>query len=93
MKSEVYSYRLTSDRKARLARAARRRKLKIAHVLDMAVDEWLAKQADEIAGDEEQKKLHAIAERLIGVSRGKDPNRSRNTGKLIRESLGRQYGR
>jgi uncharacterized Zn finger protein len=93
MKTEVYSYRLTSARKASLERAARRRKLKIAHVLDMAVDDWLAKQADEIADDAEQKRLHAIAERIIGAVKGNDPHRSANVSKLMRESLRRKYAR
>jgi hypothetical protein len=93
MKTIVYSWRLTPGRKARLERIAHRRKLKIAQVLDMAVDEWLSRQADEIADDEEQKKLHAIAQRYIGVIRGNDPHRSANVSKLVRESLRRKYAR
>ena len=93
MKTEVYSWRLTPGRKANLERIARRRNVKIAHVLDMAVDEWLARHASDIADDEEQKRLHAIAERYIGVIKGKDPHRSTNVSKLMRQSLRRQYGR
>lgn len=93
MKTVVYSWRLTPDRKARLERIARHRKLKIAQVLDIAVDDWLARQADEIADDEEQKRLHAMAERYIGVFKGDDPTRSANVSKLVRESLRRKYAR
>ena len=93
MKTEVYSWRLTPSRKANLERVARRRKLKIAHVLDMAVDEWLARHASDIADDEEQKRLHALAQRYIGVIKGKDPHRSANVSKLIRRSLRRKYAR
>jgi hypothetical protein len=93
MKTIVYSWRLTPGRKARLERIARRRKLKIAQVLDIAVDDWLARQADEIADDEEQKRLHAIAQRFIGVIKGNDPHRSANVSKLVRESLRRKYAR
>jgi len=93
MKTVVYSWRLTPARKANLERIARRRKLKIAQVLDIAVDEWLARQADEIADDEEQKRLHALAQRYIGVIRGNDPHRSANVTKLVRQSLRRKYAR
>jgi hypothetical protein len=93
MKTVVYSWRLTPGRKARLERIARLRKLKIAQVLDIAVDDWLSRQADEIADDEEQKKLHAIAQRFIGVIKGDDPHRSATVSKLVRESLRRKYAR
>jgi hypothetical protein len=93
MKTEVYSWRLTPGRKANLERVARRRKLKIAHVLDMAVDEWLARHATDIADDEEQKKLHALAQRYIGVVKRNDPHRSANVSKLMRQSLRRKYAR
>lgn len=93
MKTIVYSWRLTPGRKARLERIARHRKLKIAQVLDIAVDDWLARQANDIADDEEQKRLHAIAQRYIGVIKGKDPHRSANVSKLVRESLRRKYAR
>lgn len=93
MKTEVYSWRLTRGRKANLERVARRRRLKIAHVLDMAVDEWLARHATDIADDEEQKRLHALAQRYIGVIKGNDPRRSANVSKLMRQSLRRKYAR
>jgi len=93
MKTIVYSWRLTPGRKARLERIARHRKLKIAQVLDIAVDDWLARQADEIADDAEQNRLHAIAQRYIGVIKGNNPHRSANVSKLVRESLRRKYAR
>jgi hypothetical protein len=93
MKTEVYSWRLTPSRKANLERIARRRKLKIAHVLDMAVDEWLAKHATDVAGDEEQKRLHDLAQKYIGVIKGNDPTKSANVTKLVRQNLRRKYAR
>lgn len=93
MKTVVYSWRLTPSRKANLEQVARHRKLKIAHVLDMAVDEWLSRHASDIADDEEQKRLHALAQRYIGVIEGKNPHRSANVSKLVRQSLRRKYAR
>ena len=93
MKTVVYSWRLTPARKANLERVARRRKLKIAQVLDIAVDEWLARQADEIADDEEQKRLHAAAEPFMGVFAGRNPRRSEMVREIVRKRLARKYGR
>ena len=93
MKTEVYSWRLSRSLKSDLEREARLRKLRVSSLLDMAVRDWLAKNAREIAGDEEQKRLHAIADRCIGVIAGKNPRRAETAAALIRESLPRQYGR
>ena len=93
MKSEVYSWRLSPGLKADLERAARARKMRLSVVLDMAVRDWLAKNAQDIADDEEQQRLHALAERYFGVIRGKDPRRSERVSELIRKSLRRKYGR
>jgi len=93
VKTEIYSWRLTRDLRTRIERAARDRKVEVAQVLDMAVLDWLATNERKITGNEEQKRLHAVAERLIGVVRGKDRNRSVSVSKQMRESLGRQYGR
>lgn len=93
MKTEIYSLRMSNEVRADLERIARRRKVKVSQVIHTALREWLAQNLRDIASDKEQQRLHAIAERLIGVSRGKDPNRSTRVSKLMRESLGRQYGR
>ena len=43
---------------------------------DSAVRDWLKNSASEIAGDEEQRRLHEAAEECIGVLSGSDPARS-----------------
>lgn len=93
MKTEIYSWRVSREKKSRLERAARKRKTHVAAVLDLAVDEWLARNATEVSDDEEQKRLHAIAERFIGVISGKNPRRAANSAQLVRKSLRRKYGR
>lgn len=75
MKTEVYSWRVSSNLKLELARFARRRKVPISTLLEMALREWLAKNAGDIADDEDQKRLHAVAERYFAVVRGRDPRR------------------
>jgi hypothetical protein len=93
MKTEVYSWRLTPGRKARLERVARGRNLKIAQVLDIAVDEWLAKHPDELADDAEQKRLHTIAKRIIGSITSGNRHGSTSVRQTVRKRLAEKYGR
>jgi hypothetical protein len=93
MKSVVYSWRLAPELKTDLERAGRRQRLRLAEVIDIAAREWLAKNAYAVADDEEQKRLHAKAERYIGVIRGRDPRRSERVTELVKKSLERKYGR
>lgn len=93
MKSEVYSWRLTPGLKADLERIARVRKLRLSALLDMAVREWLARNVQEIAGDEEQKRLHAAAERWAGTFASGNRRGSRTVRETVRKRLARKYGR
>ena len=93
MKTEVYSWRVSTDLKSELEREARLRKKSVASVLDMAVREWLKKSAATLSDDDEQRRLHEAAESCIGTLEGGDPYRSENAGKTIRERLARRYGR
>lgn len=93
MKTEVYSYRLTLGRKTELQKAARRRKVKIAQVLDLAVDEWLARNAFSVSDDEEQKRLHAVADRWIGSIHSGKRDGSTRVREIVRASLAEKYGR
>jgi len=93
MKTEVYSWRVSAGLKSELARVARARKLRVSAVLEMLVRKWLAENALDLADDEEQKRLHAIAERSFGVFKGRDPRRSERVSELMGKSLRRRYGR
>jgi hypothetical protein len=93
MKTAVYSWRLSRGLKSDLERAARLKKMRLSALLDSAVRDWLAKNAKDIAGDEEQKRLHAAIEPFIGAIRGSNPRRAENASKLIKQSLHRRYAR
>jgi len=93
MKSQVYSWRISSALKMDLERVARHRRVPVSELVDTAVREWLEKNTVDIADDEEQKKLHAAAEACLGVLKGRDPHRAENAAELIRKSLRRRYGR
>lgn len=93
MKTEVYSWRVSTELKSELEREARRQKVPVAAVLDRAAREWL-KNARASADDEkEQRRLHRSAEKFFGVIRGGDPTRSQRVGEIVRKRLGERYGR
>jgi len=94
MRSEVYSWRLSPGLKTDLERVARVRKIRVSTVLDMAVREWLAKNAQEIAGDEGAEETpccrRAIYRRYCWK---KSSPRRKLLAATIRKSLRRRYGR
>ena len=93
MRTEVYSWRLSRGLKSDIERAARLKKMPVSAVLDSAVRDWLAKNAKDVAGDEEQQRLHAAIEPFIGAIRGTNPRRAENASMLIKKSLRRRYAR
>ena len=93
MKTEVYSWRVSTDVKTGLEREARRRKLSLAAVLDLAAEEWLRKSTSGTNEDEEQQRLQQAALKCFGSLAGGDPRRSENAERTVRERLRQRYGR
>src|SRR5207245_9600243 len=63
-------------------------------VLDEAAREWLQNRGSQTAADTaEQARLHAEAEKYIGIITGGNPRRSELASQLVRERLLREYGR
>lgn len=92
MKTEVYSWRVSTELKTGLEREARRRKVSLATVLDLAAQDWLKKnRAEDDAA--EQKRLHAAAAKAIGAIRGGDPYRAENAGRMVKEIIRKHHGR
>jgi hypothetical protein len=78
MKSEVYSWRVSTDLKTGLEREARRRKMSVSAVLDLAARDWLERGGAESEGDKEQPRLHKAASKYFGVLESGDAHRSEN---------------
>ena len=93
MKTEIYSWRVSRELKTGLEREARRRKLSLSAVLDLAALEWLNKSGADPASDEEQQRLHASAAKAFGSIAGGNPARSSNVRQTVRERLRSRYGR
>jgi predicted transcriptional regulator len=93
MKTHVYSWRLSGELKSDLERQARLQKVSISTILDMAVREWLKRSAIEVSGDEEQRGLHAAAEKYIGALQGPTRYGAAMVRETIRKKLRKRYGR
>lgn len=92
MKTEVYSWRVSSELKSDLQRAARHRRVSLASVLEEAARKWLKESAARVSDDEGQRKLHATAEHFIGALSGLGPADARSMRKVVRRRLARRYG-
>ena len=93
MKTEVYSWRVSSELKSDLEREARYRKVPVSSLLDEAARRWLKESAATVSDDKAQRKLHAAVEPYIGALSGGHPGDAKSVRKVIRRRLGRRYGR
>jgi hypothetical protein len=93
MKTEVYSWRVSPDVKTSLEREARRRKVSLSAVLDMAAQEWLKNSVSEGDDDEKQGRLQEAASECFGSIAGGDRRRSETASQTVRQRLRRHYGR
>jgi hypothetical protein len=93
MKTEVYSWRVSRDVKTSLEHAARRRKVSLSAVLDMAAQEWLKNSGTEGDDDERQRTLQQAASECFGSIMSGDTRRSETAGEAVRQRLRRRYGR
>ena len=93
MKSEVYSWRVSTDLKTGLEREARRRKISLSAVLDLAARDWLNKGGAEIEGDAEQLRLQEAASKCFGAFASGDADRSENARQAVRQRLRQRHDR
>ena len=92
-KTDVYSWRLSSARKAALEDAARSERTSLSKLLDRATDEWMRnRRARTGRDDEEQRRLRAAATRFVGTLRGGDPSRSRQARMRLKSKLAQRHG-
>jgi hypothetical protein len=92
MKSEVYSWRVSTDLKTGLEREAQRRKMSLSAVLDLAARDWLDKGGAQ-EGDEEQPRLQKAASDCFGALASGDARRSEKARQAVRQRLRRRYDR
>jgi hypothetical protein len=94
MKTEVYSWRVSTDLKIGLECEARRRKKSLSSILDLAARDWLSKAGTEIReDDEEQVRLRNAASNCLGTLASGDAHRSENAKQAIRQRLRQRHDR
>lgn len=92
-KEEVYSWRVSAEMKAALERAARRRGMSVAQLLQQLVGRFLEKAGAGPGDDEEQRRLHQAAALWRGKLHGGDPHRSERVREEVRARLKRRRAR
>jgi hypothetical protein len=93
MKTEVYSWRVSTELKTGLEREARRRKTSLSAVLETAAQEWLKKNGADTDDEREQKRLHEAALKATGLIEGKDPHRAENAREIVRRLIRQRHAR
>jgi hypothetical protein len=92
MKTEVYSWRLSADRKAELEEQARREGTSLSALLDRVTAEWLAERRNGHADDDaEQAAIRRRVMSTVGTIRGTDPTRSERASELVREIIYKKH--
>jgi hypothetical protein len=92
MKTEVYSWRLSADRKAALEDEARRDGVSLSALLDRIAADWLAQRRNGHPSDDaEQAAIRKRAMAAIGSIRGGDPTRAERSSELVREIIARKH--
>lgn len=94
-KSTTYSWRLSTELKARLEAAARDDKTDVATILERVVGEWLAKRPRQLTREEdaeEQRRLRERAMKAIGtVSLNLPSATNAEVRKVMGEQLMKKY--
>ena len=93
MKTEVYSWRVSTELKTGLERAARRRKTSLSAVLDLAAQEWLTKSGANDQGGAQQRRLHQAASKYLGAFASGEARRSEGVRQTVRLRLRQRYDR
>jgi hypothetical protein len=92
MKTEVYSWRLSAERKAELEAEARRQGTSLSGLLDRVTADWLAERRNGHSDDEaEQAAIRKRVMATVGTIRGNDPTRSEHTSELVREIIYKKH--
>jgi hypothetical protein len=88
MKTEVYSWRVSAQKKAELESEARREGVSVAGLLDKITSDWIKERRNGRNDDEkEQEAIRSRVMKTVGSIRGGDPTRSQRASELVREII------
>jgi len=92
-KSEVYSWRLSTELKTALERRARREGRSVSGLLDRVVGDWLRNGRSDSDDEAEQVRLHREAAKYFGTISRDIPSHGEAARQAIRERLRKQHAR
>lgn len=94
MKTDVYSWRLSTEKKLELEAEARREGKSVSQLLDEISSQWLQqRRAGRNGEDAEQEAIRRRVLAVAGTLRGGDPTRSERAGELAREIIRKKYAK
>ena len=88
MKDQVYSWRISAQKKAQLEGEARREGTSLAQLLERTTADWMHQRGNSRNGEEaEQAGIRKRAERASGSIAGGDPHRASRAAQRVREII------
>jgi len=94
MKTEVYSWRLSAEKKSDLESEARHEGTSLSALLEEITSDWLTKRRNGRAEqDAEQAAIRKRAAVAIGSIGGDDPKRASRASELAREMIVRKHAK
>jgi hypothetical protein len=94
MKTEVYSWRISSQTKCRLEDEARRRGTSMANVLEEITAQWFSDHRNGHEKDDAQQvALRRRVMATVGGIHSGDTNRAGRSRELVREIVARKHGK
>jgi hypothetical protein len=92
MKTEVYSWRVSAQRKAELESEARREGTSLASLLEEITATWLKERRNSRNGDDaEQAAIRKRVMATVGTLRSGDPTLSTRARAVVRERIVRKH--
>ncbi len=94
MKTAVYSWRVSADKKAELASEARREGTSLAELLEQITAEWLQQRRNSRNGDDrEQAALRRRVMATVGTIHSGDPALATRAREIVRERIVRKHAK
>ena len=94
MKDQVYSWRISAQKKAELESEARREGMSLAQLLEQITADWMHQRRNLHNGDEaEQARIRKRVAAVIGSLAGGDPGRASRASQRVREIIRSKHER
>ena len=93
MKDQVYSWRISAQKKAELESEVRREGLSLAQLLEQITADWMHHRRNLHNDEAEQARIRKRVEAAIGSLAGGDPHRASQASQRVREIIRSKHER